>query len=37
MEMAKKYLQDDTATIVVVGDRKAIEEQVKAYGKIIEK
>jgi predicted Zn-dependent peptidase len=30
--MAKKYLQDDRATIVVVGDRKVIEEQVKAYG-----
>ena len=37
MEMAKKYLQDDTATIVVVGDRKVIEEQVKPYGKIVEK
>ncbi len=37
MEMAKKYLQDDTATIVIVGDRKVIEEQVKPYGKIVEK
>ena len=37
MEMAKKYLQDDTATIVVVGDRKVIEEQVKPFGKIVEK
>ena len=37
MEVANKYLQDDTATIVVVGDRKVIEEQVKPYGKIIEK
>jgi zinc protease len=37
MDVAKKYLQDDTATIVVVGDRKVIDEQVKAYGKIIEK
>jgi zinc protease len=31
-EMAKKYLQDDKATIVVVGDRKVIEEQVKPFG-----
>ncbi|HEX4441622.1 MAG TPA: pitrilysin family protein [Thermoanaerobaculia bacterium] len=31
-EMAKKYIQDDKATIVVVGDRKVIEEQVKAFG-----
>ena len=30
--MAKKYIQDDKATIVVVGDRKVIEEQVKAFG-----
>jgi zinc protease len=37
MEMAKKYLQDDTATIVIVGDRKVIEEQVKPFGKIVEK
>jgi predicted Zn-dependent peptidase len=37
MEMAKKYLQDETATIVIVGDRKLIEEQVKGYGKIVEK
>ena len=35
--MAKKYLQDDQATIVIVGDRKVIEEQVKAYGKVVEK
>jgi predicted Zn-dependent peptidase len=31
-EMAKKYLVDEKATIVVVGDRKVIEEQVKAFG-----
>ncbi|CAN5852693.1 pitrilysin family protein [soil metagenome] len=37
MDVAKTYLQDDTATIVIVGDRKVIEEQVKPYGKIIEK
>jgi predicted Zn-dependent peptidase len=36
-EMAKKYLQDDQATIVVVGDRKAIEEQLKAFGTIVDK
>ena len=34
MELAKKYLQDDQATIVIVGDRKVIEEQVKAFGRI---
>jgi predicted Zn-dependent peptidase len=32
--MASKYIQDDRATIVVVGDRKVIEEQVKPYGTI---
>jgi predicted Zn-dependent peptidase len=31
-EMAKKYLQDDKATIVVVGDRKVIDEQMKPFG-----
>jgi zinc protease len=33
-EMAKKYLQDDKATIVVVGDRKVIAEQLKEFGPI---
>ena len=33
-EMAKKYLKDEQATIVIVGDRKVIEEQVKAFGPI---
>ena len=33
-EVAKKYLRDDQATIVIVGDRKAIEEQVKPFGTI---
>jgi predicted Zn-dependent peptidase len=33
-EMAKKYLVDEKATIVVVGDRKVIEEQVKAFGPV---
>ena len=37
MEVAKKYLTADQATIVVVGDRKAIEEQLKPYGMIIDK
>ena len=36
-EVAKKYLKVDQATIVVVGDRKAIEEQLKPYGTIIDK
>jgi zinc protease len=31
-QMARKYISDDTATIVVVGDRKTIEEQIKPYG-----
>jgi zinc protease len=33
-DMAKKYIQDDKATIVVVGDKKVIEEQVKAFGPV---
>lgn len=33
-QVAKKYLKDDQATIVIVGDRKAIEEQVKPFGAI---
>jgi predicted Zn-dependent peptidase len=33
-KLAQKYIQDDKATIVVVGDRKVIEEQVKPYGTI---
>jgi zinc protease len=37
LEMAKKYLLDDQATIVIVGDRKVIEEQVKGFGGIVEK
>ena len=36
-EVAGKYLKDDEATIYVVGDRKAIEEQLKPYGTIIDK
>ena len=37
MEVAKKYLNDEQATIVVVGDRKTIEEQLKPFGRIVEK
>jgi zinc protease len=33
-ETAKKYLQDDKATIVVVGDKKVVEEQLKPFGTI---
>jgi predicted Zn-dependent peptidase len=33
-QMAQKYIQDDKATIVVVGDRKVIEEQLKPFGPI---
>jgi len=33
-EMTQKNIRDDNATIVVVGDRKVIEEQVKPYGRI---
>ncbi len=36
-EVAKKYLRDDQATIVIVGDRKVVEEQIKAYGKVVDK
>jgi predicted Zn-dependent peptidase len=32
--LAQKYIRDDKATIVVVGDRKVIEEQIKPYGTI---
>jgi predicted Zn-dependent peptidase len=31
-EMAKNYIRDDKATIVVVGDKKVIEEQLKPFG-----
>jgi predicted Zn-dependent peptidase len=33
-ETARKYVQDEKATIVVVGDKKVIQEQVKPYGAI---
>ena len=32
-EVAKRYLKDDQATIVVVGDRKVIEEQLRPFEK----
>ncbi len=31
-EMARKHLQDERMAIVVVGDRKVIEEQLKPFG-----
>ena len=34
-DVARKYLQDDHAIIVVVGDRKVIEEQLKPFGRIV--
>jgi zinc protease len=37
MEMAKQHIPDDRATIVIVGDRKVIEEQLKGFGPIVEK
>ena len=37
MAVAKKYLSDEQATIVVVGDRKTIEEQLKPFGRIVDK
>ena len=36
-DMAKKHLQDERALIVIVGDRKVIEEQVKSFGEIVDK
>jgi predicted Zn-dependent peptidase len=36
-EVARKHLPDERATIVIVGDRKVIEEQVKGFGQIIDK
>ena len=33
--VARAYLKDDQFTIVIVGDRKVIEEQIKPYGEII--
>lgn len=36
-EVARKYIADENATIVVVGDRKVIEEQLKPFGPITDK
>jgi len=36
-EMAKKHLADDRATIVIVGDRKVIDAQIKDFGPVSEK
>lgn len=33
--MARQYITDDNFTIVIVGDRKEIEEQIKPYGVIV--
>jgi predicted Zn-dependent peptidase len=33
-DIARKYLQDERMAIVVVGDRKVVEEQVKAFGDV---
>jgi predicted Zn-dependent peptidase len=37
VEVARKYLNDDQATIVVVGDRKSIDEQLKPFGRLVGK
>jgi zinc protease len=34
-ELARKYLKDEQATIVVVGDRTIVEEQLKPFGKVV--
>jgi predicted Zn-dependent peptidase len=36
-DVAKKYIDDERATIVVVGDRKVIEAQLKGFGPAIDK
>jgi predicted Zn-dependent peptidase len=33
-QLAQKYIQEDKATIVIAGDRKVIEEQVKEFGPV---
>ena len=35
-DVAKQYLQKDRATIIVVGDKKAIEDQIKPFGRIVD-
>jgi zinc protease len=34
-EMARKYLKDENMVVVITGDRKAIEKQVRPYGKLV--
>jgi predicted Zn-dependent peptidase len=34
--VAREYLNDDTMTIVIAGDRRVIEEQIKPFGSIME-
>ena len=34
--IAREYLKDDTMTIVIAGDRRVIEEQIKPFGSIME-
>jgi len=34
--IAREYLKDDTMTIVIAGDKRVIEEQIKPFGAIIE-
>jgi predicted Zn-dependent peptidase len=34
--IAREYLKDDTMTIVIAGDKRVIEEQIKEYGKIVD-
>jgi predicted Zn-dependent peptidase len=34
--IARDYLKDDTMTIVIAGDKRVIEEQIKAFGTIME-
>jgi predicted Zn-dependent peptidase len=36
-DMARTHLQDEKATIVIVGDRKVIEEQVKGFGPLLDR
>jgi zinc protease len=34
--IAREYLKDDTMTIVIAGDRRVIEEQIKAFGSVMQ-
>jgi predicted Zn-dependent peptidase len=34
--IAREYLKDDTMTIVIAGDKRVIEEQIKPFGSIVE-